>query len=461
MNDEPQPGHDASADASGSGTADSNASEPSANLDRFPEPSPRRLAVRVTDDALRWIRAGHPWLFADSITSVSNGGQPGDLAVVFDRKRRFRAIGLYDPASPIRVKLLHHGAPTTIDAAWFDHRITEALSRRRALLDAADTTGVRCLNGENDGLPSLVVDRYAHVAVVKLYSAAWFAHLSTVVPIVVSALGVDTVVLRLARNVVPQAPAGVADGMALVGAVPTAPVEFAENGLVVEADVVAGNKTGYFLDQRDNRRLVGEQAAGARVLDVFSSSGGFSLAAAAGGAQSVLSVDVSAPALEAARRNFAHNRDRHAVRHCRHETRRGDAFAVMADLADREMRFDIVVVDPPSFAHTAAGVSDALRSYANLTRLACALVVDGGLLVQASCTARVTSDDFFATVTTAAHRAGVELSDVRRTGHPVDHPIGFDRGEYLKALFARVHHEPHHARSASARPRVARRSGGC
>ena len=403
----------------------------------------RRLAVRVTDDALRWIRAGHPWLFADSITSVTDGGQPGDLAVVFDRKRNFRAIGLYDPASPIRVKLLHHGDPTTIDGDWFNRQITERLAVRRGLLASTDTTGVRCINGENDGLPGLVVDRYSDVAVVKIYSAAWFAYLRTIVPIIESALDVDTVVVRLARNVEREAPADITDGTVLLGELPTEPIEFRENGLIVEADVVGGNKTGYFLDQRDNRRLVGVMAAGARVLDVFSSSGGFSLAAAAGGAKSVLSVDASGPALEAAQRNFAHNRHMAAVRRCQHETRRGDAFAVMADLADRGMKFDIVVVDPPSFTHTASGVPDALRSYANLTRLACALVVEGGLLVQASCTSRVTPDDFFATVTGAAQRAGAKLTEVRRTGHPADHPIGFDRGEYLKALFARVHHERH------------------
>lgn len=419
-------------------------------LDQFPVVGERRLAVRVTDDALRWIRSGHPWLFADSITSVSGDGQPGDLAVVFDRKRRFRAIGLYDPDSPIRVKILHHGDPVQIDPDWFESRICDVLARRRGLLESADTTGVRCINGENDGLPGFVVDRYADVAVIKVYSAAWLAHLRTLVPIVESLLDVHVVVLRVSRRTQRALPAGITDGMTLVGAAPTGPVLFRENGLRVEADVVSGNKTGYFLDQRDNRRLVGEACRGARVLDVFSSSGGFSLAAAAGGATSVLSVDASGPALDAARRNFAHNRGIAAVRRCHHETRRGDAFAVMADLAARGDRFDVVVVDPPSFAHDEAGVPRALHAYGRLTTRAVALVADGGLLVQASCTSRVTAAEFHDAVASAARHAGVGFTELRRTGHPSDHAVGFRQGAYLEAVFARI--ERHDGKPRRERP---------
>lgn len=413
---------------------------PMSVFDDFPAVSERRLAVRVTDDALRWVRSGHPWLFEDSITSVSGDGHPGDLAVIFDRKRRFRAIGLYDPASPIRVKLLHHGDPVQITPDWFTQRLSDTLDRRRGLLESTDTTGVRCVNGENDGLPGLVVDKFGDVAVVKVYSPAWPAHLRSVVAPLVSLLPAKVVVLRLSRRTQREVPEGITDGMALVGSAPTGPVLFRENGLRVEADVVSGNKTGYFLDQRDNRRLVGEVSRGARVLDVFSSSGGFSLAAAAGGATSVLSVDSSGPALEAAQRNIAHNRGIAAVRRCHHEIRRGDAFAVMADLVARGERFDVVVVDPPSFAQTEAAVSKALHAYARLTGLAVDLVSDRGLLVQASCSSRVSPEAFYDTVTSAARSSGVELTELRRTGHPSDHAVGFRQGDYLKALFARIQH---------------------
>lgn len=400
-----------------------------------------RIAVRVTDDAVRWVRAGHPWIFADSVIAKPQDAHPGDLAVVFDRKRRFQAIGLYDPTSPIRVRVLHHGKPTPIDDNWWTKRIGDAVTARRSLSDSTSTTGIRCINGENDGLGGLIVDRYADVGVIKIYTAAWLAHLDTIVPIIAQATGANTIVLRLARNVQThlssQAPGGVTDGTTVFGTAPSGPVLFRENGLVVEADVTHGQKTGYFLDQRDNRRLVGEASRGARVLDVFSAAGGFSLAAAAGGATSVLSVDASGPALAATRRNLGHNSGLATVRNCRHTTRQGDAFEIMADLATRGERFDIVVVDPPSFAHDRAAVPRALRAYGRLAELALPLVANDGMLVTASCSSRVSAEEFFATVHAAAQRSGYALDEIRRTGHAVDHPIGFPEGAYLKALFAR------------------------
>lgn len=411
-------------------------------LARLAGPSDRRVAVRVTDDARRQVRRGHPWVFGSSITSTTGDGRPGDLAVVFDTERRFQAIGLYDPNSPITVKVLHHGAPVPITPEWWRRRFADALARRRPLLASAATTGFRCVHGENDGLPGLVVDRYGAALVVKLYSAAWLPHLRTVVAVLEGLLAPELVVLRLGRAVQRTGVLGVADGTVVVGTPPVAPVLFRENGLVLEADVVAGQKTGHFLDQRDNRRLVGSTSAGARVLDVFSCTGGFSLAAAAGGARSVRSVDASASALGAARRNFAHNRRLPPVRGCRHETTVGDAFGVMAALGATGERFDLVVVDPPSFAPKRSSVAGALRAYARLTGLAVRLVEDGGLLVQASCSSRVGADDLFPVIHRSAGEAGYRLEELRRTGHPVDHPVGFEHGAYLKALFARVHRLP-------------------
>jgi len=407
----------------------------------LPSPGERRLAVRVTKDALRQIRGGHPWVFESSITSCPDDGRAGDLAVIFDSERRFQGIGLYDPASPIRVRMLHHGPPVPIDEAWWRQRFTDALDRRSGLLTSTETTGLRCVHGENDGLPGLVVDRYGPAVVVKLYSAAWVPHLRSAVAALGRLLAPEVVVLRLSRALGDDLP-GLADGTVLVGDAPTGPVLFRENGLVLEADVIAGQKTGHFLDQRENRLLVGAQAAGARVLDVFACTGGFSLSAAAGGARSVHSLDLSARALETARSNFGHNQHLPAVRGCHLETTVGDAFAVMAALAAAGERYGVVVVDPPSFTHTQAGVAGARRAYRRLTDLAVRLVGDGGLLVQASCSSRVGADDFFAEVLAGASGAGCRLDEIRHTGHPLDHPVGFPQGAYLKALFARVHRSP-------------------
>ncbi len=407
----------------------------------LPGPSDRRVAVRVTNDALRQIRSGHPWVFESSITSItsSTGGRTGDLAVVFDEKRRFQGIGLYDAGSPIRVRMLHHGAPVPINPGWWRQRFADAIERRSELFASTSTTGFRCVHGENDGLPGLVVDRYGGALVIKLYSAAWMPHLATVVAALEPLLQPELVVVRLSRALQREGTSAIDDGTVVLGGPCIAPVLFRENGLVVEADLIAGQKTGHFLDQRENRRLLGLDVAEARVLDVFACTGGFSLSAAAGGARSVHSVDVSAKALAAARGNFAHNRHLVPVRTCRLATTVGDAFDVMAAQGDSGERFDVVVVDPPSFASRQASVDGALRAYRRLTALAVRLVEDGGLLVQASCSSRVEEGEFFSEVHRGAGDAGYGLDEVRRTGHPVDHPVGFQHGAYLKALFARVH----------------------
>lgn len=409
--------------------------------DDLPVAGTRRIAVRATADSIRQLRAGSPWLYDGSITSLSHEGAPGDLAVVFDDHRRFVAVGLYDPASPIRIKVLHTGDPATIDADWFGHRIDAALARRDGLAADQGTTAYRLVHGENDGLPGLVADRYDDTVVVKLYTVAWLPYLGAVVDALVARVGADRVVLRLGRDAASRNPTSLADGQTLIGTPPERPVRFLERGLLLEADVVHGQKTGHFLDQRDNRALVRSMAEGRDVLDVFASTGGFSVSAAAGGARSVHLVDLAAPAIEAARRNIEHNLRLREVRDCQVRTTVGDAFDVMQELGRSSAtadRYDVVVVDPPSFAQNQASVDRALRAYGKLTRLAVALVRPGGMLVQASCSSRVDTDAFANTVHDGARRASRGFHEVRRTGHAVDHPIGFSQGAYLKAIFARI-----------------------
>ncbi len=408
------------------------------NLDHLPTPSDKRMAVRVTRDALRQIRGGSPWLYDGSIESISHDGAIGDLAVVFDHDRKFAAIGLYDPTSPIRVKILHQGSPRQIDDDFWRERLAAALDRRSGLADDPETNAYRMVHGENDGLPGLVVDRYAGTLVVKLYTPAWFPHLRRIVDALAATQRHDRVVLRLGRSVASGETFGLSDGDVIVGPPVDGPVTFVERGLTMEADVVHGQKTGHFLDQRDNRALVRGMAAGLDVLDVFSSTGGFALSAAAGGATSVHLVDQSAPALETAERNIAHNRQLGEVRRCAVHTTVGDAFDVLTTLAKRDERFDLVIVDPPSFASNQAAVDRALAAYARLTRLALAVTERGGTLVQASCSSRVTTDDFVQTVLDAAASAHREVHLTRRTEHAVDHPIGFEFGAYLKAVYLRV-----------------------
>ena len=401
------------------------------------DPQSRRVAVRPTTAGLHAVKSGDPWLYDGSISSADPADLPaGSVAVIFDG-RRVVGVGLWDPSSPIRVKVLHSGGPLNVDRQLWIDRLEAAKARRGALVDDLSTTAWRWVHGENDNLPGLVLDRYDDTLVIKLYSDAWYPHLHDVVSAAQEVMLSTTVVLRCARRVTPPVGAPT-DGEVLLGSMTTGTVSYLERGLTMTADVRRGNKTGTFLDQRDNRSLVAAACDGARVLDVFTATGGFALAAAAGGARSVHLVDISQPALDVAQANIDRNRNVGAVRRCVVTTQQGDAFQVMESLAASGERYDVVVVDPPSFAQNEKSIPRALSSYRRLARAGLRLTTDGGLLVQASCSSRITVDDLAREMRTASREVGRSFVEVRRTGHPVDHPIGFARGAYLKALYAAV-----------------------
>lgn len=390
---------------------------------------------------MRQIRGGHPWVFDSSVRSAARAGEPGDLAVVFGERREFVAIGLWDPTSPLRIRILHHGSPTTIDRAFWQGRLTRSIAHRASLVASDATSGFRVVHGENDALPGLVIDVYDTTAVVKLYTAAWFPHLADLLgafddAAVATGLVVDRVVVRLARNVAAAAPAGLADGVVLAGSVPDAPIVFHENGLRFEADVIGGQKTGHFLDQRDNREIVRGLALERSVLDVFACTGGFSVHAAAGGATSVTAVDLSRRSLDTAERNWDHNAG--DVESSRLEVVVGDAFEVMSRLRRERRTFDVVVVDPPSFAHRAADRDRAIAAYERLAEAGLALVGAGGVYVQSSCSSRVDADGLRGAVLAGADRAGRPVRVERETDHALDHPIGFAHGAYLSTIFLDV-----------------------
>eukprot|EP00667_Euglena_gracilis_P006599 EG_transcript_6652 len=386
-------------------------------------PKAKNVAIHVTKDAERQVAGGHPWVYAESVTSESHRGEVGDLAVVFGGKNRLLAVGLYDPASPIRVRVLHVGSSTPIDGAFWRQRIASARQVRAGLEASGTTTGYRCLAGENDGFPGLVLDRYDNVFVLKLYSGAWLRHLDVVTQAVAEVYSPASLVFRVARAVAKEAAdAGLKDGQILRGSPVAGPVLFQEEGLWFQADVLEGQKTGHFLDQRDNRRRVGALAKGRRVLDVCCCTGGFAVHAAAGGAAEVHLVDRSAAALETAAANLALNRND----------------PVLGSLAAANDQYDVVVLDPPAFAVTAGQVPRALAAQGRLTVAGCRVVRPGGVLVQSSCTARIPMEDFVRTLHTAARGAGYRLVELERTEHAVDHPVRFPQGAYLKTLYARA-----------------------
>lgn len=405
------------------------------NLTQIQPPSDRAIAVRVHPAAERAIRSGHPWLFADSIREVSHNGRFGDTAVIFDRKKRFMAVGLYDPTSELRVRILQAGKPAKINPDWFVNQLKTASHIRAPLLNQ-NTTGYRLVHGENDQFGGMVIDRYADTAVIKLYSLAWFPHLATIVEALVALLPLRSVLLRLSRNIQAdvQAEFGLQDGDVVWGTAVNAPVQFLENGLTFSADVINGQKTGFFLDQRDNRQKVGDLSKQKSVLNVFAYTGGFSLYALRGGASHVVSLDLSKPALEMAHENVLLN----GFSAERHETAVGDAFDLMAEFKEQKRRFDVVVIDPPSFAKRKSEVNRAMSAYRKLVRLGVQLVHHRGTLVMASCSSRIQAEPFFELVHDAAWAGKRPLTELERTQHALDHPITFKEAAYLKCLFAEV-----------------------
>jgi 23S rRNA (cytosine1962-C5)-methyltransferase len=410
-----------------------------ASLSQLPGPSAKRIALRISAPAEHALRQGHPWVFDQSITEQSHTGQPGDLAVIFDDKRRFLAVGLYDPTSPIRVRILQFRTPATINADWFQNKLASA-ARLRASLEGQNTTGYRLVHGENDGLPGLVLDRYAEVLVLKLYTPAWIPYLKEFCDALAQVSPATHLILRLSRALQKQTDLlhGLSDGMTLSLLTPPSLILFRENGLIFESDPIHGQKTGFFLDQRDNRARVEKLSKDRSVLNVFAYTGGFSVYAARGGARQVVSVDSSAPALEAAVRNMAHNQNIPTVAAASHETIAEDAFEVLARMESQKRLFDLVIIDPPMFAQSEKQIEGAMSAYRKLTRLSLGVLQKGGTLVQASCSSRVDADSFFASIHQSAKEAGRGLTEIARTGHALDHPIGFAEGAYLKCLFATV-----------------------
>lgn len=403
-------------------------------LSNLPKPSTQRIALRVSAEAEKIIRQGHPWVFDQSILEQSHRSLPGDLAVIFDSKRKFLAIGLYDPTSPIRVRILQKGKPANIDSNWFQQKIKTAIALREPL-NHKNTNAYRLVHGENDGLSGLVIDRYAETAVIKLYTPAWIPHLQDICSALTS---FEHLILRLSRSLNKQSKYlhGLTDGMTLTPQTSSNLILFKENGITFECDPINGQKTGFFLDQRENRERVKKLSKDKSVLNVFSYTGGFSLYAAHGGAKEVVSVDFSTPATQATLRNIEHNQHLANIKSTKFETINQDAFEVLTEMKEQNRKFDIVILDPPMFAQNQSHIETALSAYRKLTQLGLNVLKPNGILVQASCSSRVDATSFFETIHKSAKEASRPLKEIERTGHALDHPITFKEGAYLKCLFA-------------------------
>ncbi len=395
--------------------------------------SPKRLAVKLNAKAEQFVLKGHPWVFSNSITKITNNAKTGDLAVVFSKsKNRVIGLGLFDARSPIRVKILYSGLQKVeINAQYFKGKIEEAYAKRTTLLQT-NTNSYRLLFGENDGFPALIADVYASVLVVKIYSEIWLPYLSDILPILRETSKTQTVVLRLSRTLQQSKTHQFVDGEVVYGTLNNEVVTFVEHGVSFSANVIKGHKTGYFLDHRANRKQVGEWSNGKTVLDVFSYAGGFSVHALYNNAKSVTSLDISKHALKIALANGKLNHY-----NGEHRIIVGDAFKEMEVLIKKQTQFNVVVIDPPSFAKQASEIALAQKKYAQLATLGEQLTAKNGLLVLASCSSRVVADAFFEINKTVLDTAKRPYTMVLKTQHDTDHPISFPEGAYLKCGYYR------------------------
>lgn len=395
------------------------------------------VKVSLKEGLGRHLRAGHPWVFRKGLAHAPK--IPAGSVVDLVEGTRFVARGYYDPASPIAVRVLTRDYDETIDAAFFTRRIQQCWQLRQQLVDFSGTDAFRLVHGEGDGLPGVVVDLYAGWAVMKLYSAG----LTHYRPLLVEALKATVPQLKgvVGRDEVGRDDAEGDDelegqGRMLFG--PKAPerVVIQERGAQFAVDVFRGQKTGFFLDQRENRFLLRRLSKGQEVLNCFCYTGGFSVNAALGGAKSVFSVDQDADAIALARSNFTLN----GLDPARYDFLAGDVFRLLSSLRDEGRQFDVVVLDPPAFAKSQKAVEAALDGYASLNRQALALVRKGGLLVTASCSARVSSEAFMGALKEAGFKAQVDLTVVEERYQNPDHPVRlqFPEGRYLKFVVLRV-----------------------
>jgi 23S rRNA (cytosine1962-C5)-methyltransferase len=378
------------------------------------------ITLELPGSLKRRLSQGHPWVYRNQVPTAPDLPSGTWLRV---RCGGFSASGLWDAQSPIAVRIFsRQGVP---DGNWVADRVAEAWALR-APVRAGATTAYRWVYGESDGLPGIVVDLYGGFAVVRTYVES----VEGLVPHVAGALHAH----MLPQGILWRPAAG--EIQSLWGRLPPPDLTVEEHGLLFHADLLAGQKTGLYLDQRENRLALASWCRDRTVLDCFCYTGGFSLYALRGGASAVTACDVAAGAVEAAQRNLALN----GFDPARHTFLVQDCFELLERFAAEGRRFDVVILDPPSFARDRGSRHAAQRAYVRLNRLALGCVEPGGLLASASCTSQVSRRDFGEALAEAARRAGRRLVAIHEASQAVDHPVPahFPEARYLKFIVSRV-----------------------
>ena len=382
------------------------------------------------------VRRRHPWLFSGAVAQLDGRARPGDTVDVVSSDGRPLASAAWSPASQIRARIWSFDVEESIDHAFFKRRVAAAVARRAALPELVGQQGLRLIHAESDGLPGVIADRYGDTVVVQLTTVGADKWRAAIADALHKATGCKRIYER--SDVEVRALEGLEPVTGwLLGEAPGEQLVIEENGVRMAVDIVGGHKTGFYLDQRDNRRRVAELARDRRVLNCFCYTAGFSLQALAGGAREVVSMDSSGPALATAQRNLALNPQLDAARAL---WREADVFAELRNMRGSGESYDLIVLDPPKFAHTAAHAERAGRAYKEINLSALRLLAPGGLLMTYSCSGGIGAELFQKIVAGAALDAGRTARIVQRLQGAADHPVdlAFPEGDYLKGLLLQV-----------------------
>jgi len=376
----------------------------------------------------------HPWVFTGAVAKVEGDPAPGAEVAVFSHEKRFIARGLYNPHSKIRVRLYQWDEKAPIDEAFWSEQIDQAIAWRRRLYPNPDEhAAFRLIFSEGDHLSGLIVDQYGPWLAAQFTSLALAQRSQMLVGLLQEKLQPRGIWIRNDKEM--NKNEGIAEPLESIGEEPPRPLLVKEDDLTYEVDVVGGQKTGFYIDQRENRRLVASYAVGGDLLDMFCYTGGFGLTAAKQGAKSVLGVDSSEPAIAAARINAERNGLTDKI-----QFEQGDAFRKFEELVEQGRSFDTVVLDPPRMTRSASGRTKAMRGYYRLNQLATKLLPAGGVLVTCSCSGLVSKADFQGMLADVALHSNRSLQILEARGAAADHPVSTrcPESDYLKCYVCRV-----------------------
>ena len=392
--------------------------------------------VRLKKGKEKAVRQLHPWIFSGAVESVKGKPENGEIITVTDNQGEFLAYGFYNDQSRVAVRLLEWNQEAEINEEWWRRRISKAVKARQALINTEDTNTYRLIFSEADFLPGLIVDRFADYLSVQILTSGMERNKAVILDELQQLLHPLGIFDRSDASARGHEGMEASSGGVLRGEQPPEFVTVKENGVRYDVNISAGQKSGFYCDQRDNRRIVSEYAAGKRVLDCFSYSGGFSLNALKQEAAEVTSVDSSALALETLGRNIEINNFQNAS----HRLIQSDVNKQLRSFRENGEKFDIIILDPPKYAPSRSALNKASRAYKDLNRQAMLLLEPGGLLATFSCSGAIDISTFKQILAWAALDAGKEVQFIYQFCQPADHPVrsSFPEGEYLKGLLCVV-----------------------